>query len=112
MLSLYQIKQLSQSFVKEACHFLNISADSLRIIFTSYIIPPKNKEPQISTVLQDDTIVIGEDFLRSSNSFTQLRIDLYARIRYISQRRQAKGKLDWHGDAICDAINFATALCF
>lgn len=43
MLSLYQIKQLSQSFVKEACHFLNISADSLRIIFTSYIIPQKLK---------------------------------------------------------------------
>ncbi|WP_417128391.1 hypothetical protein [Phocaeicola sp.] len=113
MLSLAQSKQMSEAFVKEACHYLNLNPDTLRVIFTSYI-QPKIGILQMVDVLPDDTIVVGENFLnerRAMNSFTPVRVEMYSRVRYIYQRRKAGGKLEW-GKACIDAMDYAMALCF
>ncbi len=113
MLSLKQAKQLAEAFVKEACRYLSIDADSLRVIF-SPCIEPLFGIPQFSQVLPDDTIVVGEDFLnqrRQENSFTPVRSDIYARVRFIAMRRKRAGNLEWL-NAMGEAYDYATALCF
>ena len=67
--------------------------------------------PQHTTVLNDDTIVIGEDFLAlcCEKGFTMLRDELYRRLRFIAKRREANGNLDW-SMAIHDALSFSMAL--
>ncbi len=113
MLSLSQAKQLSEAFIKEACRYLNLDFDSIRVIFTPYV-QSYFGIPQVAEVLPDDTIVVGENHLdkwRTLNSFTPLRSEMYARVRFISKRRIAGGKLEWI-HAMKDAIDYAMALMF
>lgn len=113
MLSLNQSKQLTEAFTIEACNFLNVNHDTLRIIYTPQI-RSNLKLLQASEILPDDTIVVEESFLeicRTSNSFTPLRIEMYGCIRYISKRRIAKGNYEVE-DAKKDAMYYAMALCF
>ena len=90
MLSLVQSKQMSEAFVKEACRYLNLNPDTLRVIFTPYI---QSESGTLRTVdvLPDDTIVVGENLLnesRAMNSFTLVRVEMYSCVRYIYQRRK------------------------
>ena len=72
---------------------------------------PIHGVPQNTTVLNDDTIVIGEDFLAlcCEKGFTMLRNELYRRLRFIAKRREANGNLDWYM-SIHDALSFSMAL--
>lgn len=113
MLSLAQSKQMSEAFVKEACRYLNLNPDTLRVIFTPYI-QSASGTSQMVDVLPEDTIVVGENCLNEcgeKNSFTPVRIEMYSRVRYIHQRRKAGGKLEWR-EAWKDAMNYAMALYF
>ena len=113
MLSLVQSRYLSKAFVKEACHFLCVDPDTLRVIFMPYVKSVFGLL-QMAEVLADDTIVVGENFLeelRSRNSFTPVRLEMYACVRYIFKRREVGGELDWT-HAMGDAMNYAMALCF
>lgn len=113
MLSLVQSKQMSEAFVKEACRYLNLNPDTLRVIFTPYIQSEFGTLRAVD-VLPDDTIVVGENLLnesRAMNSFTPLRVEMYSCVRYIYQRKKAGGKLKW-GEACKDGMDYAMALCF
>lgn len=113
MLSLVQSKQMSEAFVKEACRYLNLNPDTLRVIFTPYI-QSESGTLRAVDVLPDDTIVVGENLLnesRAMNSFTPLRVEMYSCVRYIYQRKKAGGKLKW-GEACKDGMDYAMALCF
>lgn len=99
--------------MNEACRYLDVDSDTLRVIFTPNV-QPESGMPQTAVVLPDDTIVVGEDCLekyRAIDSFTPLRIDMYARVRYISRRRETGGRLKWM-NACADAMSYAMALCF
>jgi hypothetical protein len=113
MVSLLQAKNLSVAFVKDACNYLAVNSDSIRIIFAPYV-EPKKLVPQLAEVLYDDTIVIGEDLLnkfREVNSFTPLRKEMYSRVRFIAKRRETNGILTWI-DEMEDANNYGMALLF
>ena len=60
MLSLVQSRYLSEAFVKEACHFLCVDPDTLRVIFIPYVKSVFGLL-QMAEVLADDTIVVGEN---------------------------------------------------
>lgn len=110
MITKEQAKALPQAIIKHACSYLSIDEISIRIVFTPKV-EPIYGGPQNATVLDDDTIVIGEDFLESccKKGFTMLRDELYRRLRFVAKRREANGYLDW-SMAMYDAISFSTAL--
>ena len=112
MITIEQAKTLSQAIISHACDYLNIDDASIRIIFTPKVDSFFNA-PQNVTVLSDDTIVIGENFLMGccKQGFTSLRYDLYGRVRFIAKRRQSGGVLYW-SEATGDASAFAMALLF
>ncbi len=110
MIAIEQAKKLSHVIVNHVCDYLSIDEVSIRIIFTPRVEPIMGC-PQNATVLNDDTLVIGEDFLClcCQLGFTMLRNELYARVRFIVKRRAYGGNLIW-SRAIHDAFAFASAL--
>lgn len=109
MLSLNQCKLLVEAFVKDVCCYLDIDPDSIRVLFS-----PKVREiygvPQMTEVLADDTIVVGENFLMergAKNSMTPVRFEVYSQVRYIYLRRTA-GKVTERKQT----LDYAIALCF
>lgn len=114
MASIDQAKALSQAIVIHVCNYLSIDNFSIRTIFSPRLeIEPILGIPQFVTVLNDDTIVIGEDFLDSCchSGFTRLHHELYMRIRFIVKRREKNGNLGWN-EAMNDAFAFSSALLF
>ena len=110
MITKEQAKALPQAIINHACNYLSIDETSIRIVFAPKV-EPIYGVPQNATVLNDDTIVIGEDFLElcCEKGFTMLRDELYRRLRFIAKRREANGNLDW-SMAIHDAFSFSMAL--
>lgn len=110
MITIENAKVLPQAIIKHACSYLSIDETSIRIVFTPKVEPIYGVS-QNATVLDDDTIVIGEDFLESccKKGFTMLRDELYRRLRFVAKRKEANGKLDW-SMAIYDTFSFSTAL--
>lgn len=86
------IKKVAQAFVKDACHYLAMDSDTIRIIYAPKL-EPLNGMPQIITVLRDDdTIVISEDLVNqcSSTGCSPLRFQMYIAARFISERRKGE----------------------
>ena len=110
MITIEKAKALPQAIINHACNYLSIDETSIRIVFAPKV-EPIYGVPQNATVLNDDTIVIAEDFLAlcCEKEFTMLRDELYRRLRFIAKRREANGNLDW-SMAMYDAISFSTAL--
>ena len=110
MITIEKAKTLSQAIINHACNYLSIDETSIRIVFAPKV-EPIHGVPQNKTVLNYDTIVIGEDFLAlcCEKGFTMLRDELYRRLRFIAKRREANGNLDW-SMAIHDALSFSMAL--
>ena len=112
MIAIEKAKALPQAIINHACNYLSIDDTSIRIVFTPKV-ETIHGVPQNATVLNDDTIVIGEDFLAlcCEKGFTMLRNELYARVRFIVKRRACGGNLIW-ANAIQDASAFSMALLF
>lgn len=112
MISLNQAKKLSHLFVKEACLFLKTDYESIRIIYSTYI-EPYMGIPQFTKILEDDTIVIGEDFLLkcAKEGCTPLRGEMYAKVRYITRRREF-GEKNNRDILYFDAYAYSMALMF
>lgn len=110
MITIEEAKALPQAIINHACNYLSIDETSIRIVFAPKV-EPLYGVPQYATVLNDDTIVIAEDFLAlcCEKGFTMVRDELYRRLRFIAKRREANGNLDW-SMAMYDAISFSTAL--
>lgn len=110
MITIEKAKALPQAIINHACNYLSIDNTSIRIVFTPKV-DPIHGVPQNATVLNDDTIVIGEDFLAlcCEKGFTMLRDELYRRLRFIAKRREVNGNLDW-SMARYDAFSFSMAL--
>lgn len=110
MITIEKAKALPQAIINHACNYLSIDETSIRIVFAPKV-EPIYGVPQNATVLNDDTIVIAEDFIAlcCEKGFTMLRDELYRRLRFIAKRREANGNLDW-SVAMYDAISFSTAL--
>ena len=92
MISPTTIKKVAQAFVKDACHYLAMDSDTIRIIYAPKL-EPLNGMPQIITVLRDDdTIVISEDLVNqcSSTGCSLLRSQMYIAARFISERRKGE----------------------
>lgn len=89
------ITQVAQAFVKDACHYLAMDSDTIRIIYAPKL-EPLNGMPQIITVLDDDdTIVISDDLVNQcrATGCCQLRFQMYIAARFISERRKGKSAL-------------------
>lgn len=86
------ITQVAQAFVKDACHYLAMDSDLIRIIYAPKL-EPLSGMPQIITVLDDDdTIVLSKDLVNqcSSTGCSPLRLQMYIAARFISERRKGK----------------------
>ena len=86
------IEKVAQAFVKDACHYLAMDSDLIRIIYAPKL-EPLSGMPQIITVLDDDdTIVISEGLVNqcSSTDCSPLRLQMYIAARFISERRKGK----------------------
>lgn len=114
MITIDQTKILLKAFVADACHFLNIDSISIRVVYSLYVEPFRDIIPQYYTVLQDDTIVIGEDFLKmcSEKGCTMLRSAMYSCVRFIAKRRDTEGYYVWPEKGLEDAMAFSMALMF
>ena len=110
MITKEQAKALPQAIANHACNYLSIDETSIWIVFAPKV-EPIHGVPQNTTVLNDDTIVIGVDFLAlcCKKGFTMLRDELYRCLRFIAKRREANGYLDW-SMARHDAFSFSMAL--
>ena len=110
MITKEQAKTLPQAIIKHACSYLSIDETSIRIVFAPKV-EPIHGIPQNATVLNDDTIVIGEDFLAlcCEKGFTMLRDELYRCLRFIAKRREVNSNLDW-SMARYDAFSFSMGL--
>lgn len=105
-------KRLCWAFVKDVCRYLRLDSYSIRLIFAPKI-DPLYGIPQGVTVLEDDTIVVSEEFLSKlcHNGFTPLRADIYSHVRFISLRRLRNGNLTWE-EEILDGLAYSNALLF
>lgn len=74
MITIEKAKALPQAIINHACNYLSINETSIRIVFAPKV-ESIHGVPQNTTVLNDDTIVIGEDFLAlcCEKGFTMLR---------------------------------------
>ena len=100
MITIEEAKALPQAIINHACNYLSIDETSIRIVFAPKV-EPLYGVPQYATVLNDDTIVIAEDFLAlcCKKGFTMLRDELYRRLRFIAKRREAMAI--WIGLWLC-----------
>jgi len=104
------ITQVAQAFVKDACHYLAMDSDTIRIIYAP-MLEPLNGMPQIITVLDDDdTIVISDDLVNQcrTTGCCQLRFQMYIAARFISERR--KGKSAQWMQHIQDNVRYSISL--
>lgn len=104
------ITQVAQAFVKDACHYLAMDSDTIRIIYAPKL-EPLNGMPQIITVLDDDdTIVISDDLVNQcrATGCCQLRFQMYIAARFISERR--KGKSAQWMQHIQDNVRYSISL--
>lgn len=104
------ITQVAQAFVKDACHYLAMDSDTIRIIYAPKL-EPLNGMPQIITVLDDDdTIVISDDLVNQcrTTGCCQLRFQMYIAARFISERR--KGKSAQWMQHIQDNVRYSISL--
>lgn len=104
------ITQVAQAFVKDACHYLAMDSDTIRIIYAP-MLEPLNGMPQIITVLDDDdTIVISDDLVNQcrATGCCQLRFQMYIAARFISERR--KGKSAQWMQHIQDNVRYSISL--
>lgn len=79
MVTIEQGKITISRVVRHVCGYLSMDESSIRIIYAPCV-EPLGLFIKTMTVLDDDTIVIGEDALAkcSWQGFTSLRSDLYA----------------------------------
>lgn len=112
MVTIEQGKITISRVVRHVCGYLSMDESSIRIIYAPCV-EPLGLFIKTMTVLEDDSIVIGEDALAkcSWQGFTSLRSDLYACVRFIAKRRERGGWLGWN-EAAFDADAFSSAILF
>lgn len=112
MVTIEQGKITISRVVRHVCGYLSMDVSSIRIIYAPCV-EPLGLFIKTMTVLEDDSIVIGEDALAkcSWQGFTSLRSDLYACVRFIAKRRERGGWLGWN-EAAFDAEAFSSAILF
>lgn len=111
MKTIDHIRKVAESFVCDACNFLHLDSSSIRVIFTPFIEPVCNI-PQYASVLPDDTIVVSDEFLKecAQHGCTPLRLEMYARTRYVAKRRKYGMGYQWIPEGSNDAFAYSIAL--
>lgn len=104
-------KHLVVSFLKEACRFLQMDADTISVRYSQ-----KSSPMGVYVWGVADEMVVEEQFLSSCvsrNSFTPLRMKVYVMVRFIQQqRRHGKAYSLQAEQPMDDAMGFANALMF